>query len=64
MVPYKYFKKAPSVLPNPDCSLLGHMLLEAISSVNSEMSGLLHQDTGQNSKTFTQLEVNMLVSQQ
>ena len=52
MALYKYFKKAPSVLPNPKGSLSGCMTSKAISSANCEMSGLVHQDTGQNSKTI------------
>ena len=52
MVLYKYFKKVPSALPNPNSSLSGRMPSEAIFSANHEMSGLVHQDTGQNSKTM------------
>ena len=52
MVLHKYFKKAPSALPNPNSALSDHMPPEAISSANRETSGLVRQDTGQNSKTI------------
>ena len=52
LVLYKYFKKAPGALPNPNGSPLGCMPSKAVSSANLEMSGLVHQDTGQNSKTL------------
>ena len=58
MALYKYFKKAPSILQNPNGFLSGRMLLEAISSANREMLGLVHQDIGQNCKT-----INMTRSQ-
>ena len=64
MALYKYFKKVPSALPNPNGSLSGRILSEAISSVNREMSGLVHQDTGQNSKTINTTRGQSLVSPQ
>ena len=54
MALYKYFKKDPSALPDPNGSLSGRMPSarpsEAIFSANREVSGLVHKDTGQNSK--------------
>ena len=52
MALYKYFKKVPNALPNPNGSLSGRMLSETIFSANREMSGSVHQDTGQNGKTI------------
>ena len=46
------FDKAPSALLNSNGSCSGRMPLEAISSANHNMSGLVRQDTGQNSKTI------------
>ena len=43
--------KAPSALPNPNGPLSNHMQSETISSTNREVSGLVHQDTGQNRKS-------------
>ena len=48
----RYFDKAPSALPNPNAPLSNHTPSEAISSANREVSGLVHQDTGQNRKTI------------
>ena len=42
-----------SALTNPNSSLSGRIHSEAISSANYEMSGLVRQDTGQNSKTIS-----------
>ena len=53
MVLYKYFRKVPSALPNPNSSPWGHMPLEAISSANRKILGLVHEDTVKNSKTIT-----------
>ena len=52
MALYKYFKKVPSALPNPNGPLSGRMPSEAISSANHEMLALVHRDTGQFSKTI------------
>ena len=48
---YKYLKKTPSAVPNPNDYLSGHMPSEAIPS--GEMSGLVRQDIGQNRRTIS-----------
>ena len=53
MALYKYIKKAPSALQNPNNFISGCMPSEAISSANHEMWGLVRQDTGQSSNTIS-----------
>ena len=50
--------------PKPKRFSLGRMPSEAISSVNREMSGSVHQDTGRTVGPWTWLDVHTLVSQQ
>ena len=52
MTLFKYFKKAPNALPNPNGHFWHHTQSDAISPGKSKVSVLVHQDAGQNIKAI------------